>query len=52
MHTPSSANVISIAALKAACSDCSLRDLCLPLDLDADDMRALEGNRQESPQTQ
>ncbi len=43
MHAPSSANVINIAALKAACSDCSLRDLCLPLGLGAEDMRALEG---------
>jgi CRP/FNR family transcriptional regulator len=43
MHAPSSATVINIAALKAACSDCSLRDLCLPLGLGAEDMRALEG---------
>lgn len=44
MRTPdSTANVISIATLKAACHDCSLRDLCLPLGLGEADMRALEG---------
>jgi CRP/FNR family transcriptional regulator len=43
MHTPSSATVIDIATLKAACSECSLRDLCLPLGLGADDMHMLEG---------
>ena len=43
MHAPNSATVINIAALKAACSDCSLRGLCLPLGLGSDDMRALEG---------
>lgn len=42
MRTPNSANVISIANLKAACGECSLRNLCLPLNLGADDMRALE----------
>jgi len=42
MRTPNSAKIISLAALKAACCECSLRDLCLPLDLGADDMRALE----------
>jgi CRP/FNR family transcriptional regulator, anaerobic regulatory protein len=42
MRTPNSANVISLTALKVACGECSLRDLCLPLGLGADDMRALE----------
>lgn len=42
MHAPRSATVINIAALKAACTDCSLRDLCLPLGLNTDDLRALE----------
>src|SRR4030065_996231 len=42
MRAPRSPNVINIAALKAACSDCSLRDLCLPLGLSADDLHALE----------
>jgi CRP/FNR family transcriptional regulator len=42
MHVPRSATVINIAALKAACTDCSLRDLCLPLGLGAEDLRALE----------
>lgn len=44
MRVPNSATVIDIAALKAACSDCSLRDLCLPLGLSVDDMRILEGS--------
>jgi CRP/FNR family transcriptional regulator len=44
MRAPTSATVINITALKAACSDCSLRDLCLPLGLSADDLRALEGS--------
>jgi CRP/FNR family transcriptional regulator, anaerobic regulatory protein len=44
MRTPSSATVIDIASLKAACSECSLRDLCLPLGLSAEDMHVLEGS--------
>ncbi len=36
------ANVISIATLKAACQDCTLRGLCLPLGLNEADMRSLE----------
>jgi CRP/FNR family transcriptional regulator len=44
MRAPNSATVIDIAALKAACSDCSLRGLCLPLGLGSDDMRTLEGS--------
>jgi CRP/FNR family transcriptional regulator len=43
MHTRNSGSVIDIATLKAACSECSLRGLCLPLGLGTDDMRALEG---------
>lgn len=43
MRTADSAKVISIATLKAACMDCSLRDLCLPLGLDESELRALEG---------
>jgi CRP/FNR family transcriptional regulator len=42
MRTPNSANVISLANLKAACGECSLKNLCLPLNLGTDDMRALE----------
>lgn len=38
-----SAKVIRLAALKAACQDCSLRGLCLPLGLNEADMHALEG---------
>jgi CRP/FNR family transcriptional regulator len=40
-HDPAS-NVISIATLKTACHDCSLRSLCLPLGLGESDMKALE----------
>jgi len=36
------ATVINIATLKAACQDCSLRGLCLPLGLNEADMRSLE----------
>jgi CRP/FNR family transcriptional regulator len=42
MRAPGSATVIDIAILKVACGECSLRDLCLPLGLSAEDMRALE----------
>jgi CRP/FNR family transcriptional regulator, anaerobic regulatory protein len=34
--------VVSIAQLRSTCRSCSLRDLCLPLGLDADDMQKLE----------
>ncbi len=37
-----SSNVISIAHLRQSCRSCSLRDLCLPLGLDAEDMQKLE----------
>ena len=37
------AKVISITNLKAACHDCSLRGLCLPLGLGEADMKSLEG---------
>jgi CRP/FNR family transcriptional regulator len=43
MRTADSAKVVNIATLKAACQDCSLRDLCLPLGLDESELRALEG---------
>lgn len=43
MPTPNSATIINITALKAACSECSLRDLCVPLGLRDEDMQALEG---------
>lgn len=42
MSTRNSGRVIDIATLKAACGECSLRSLCLPLGLGADDMRSLE----------
>lgn len=35
-------NVVSIAQLRQSCRSCSLRDLCLPLGLGADDMQKLE----------
>jgi CRP/FNR family transcriptional regulator len=35
-------NVVSIAHLRQTCRSCTLRDLCLPLGLDADDMQKLE----------
>ena len=34
--------VIEIASLRAACRDCSLQELCLPLGLDSDDVESLE----------
>lgn len=35
-------NVVSIAHLRQSCRSCSLRELCLPLGLDSDDMQRLE----------
>ena len=35
-------NVVNIAHLRQSCRSCSLRDLCLPLGLDQDDMTKLE----------
>jgi len=35
-------NIISIAHLRESCRSCTLRDLCLPLGLDSDDMQRLE----------
>jgi len=35
--------VVNLTTLKAACQDCTLRDLCLPLGLNETEMRALEG---------
>jgi CRP/FNR family transcriptional regulator, anaerobic regulatory protein len=37
-----SSNVVSIAHLRQSCRSCSLRDLCLPLGLDSEDMQKLE----------
>jgi len=42
-HQKREPKVIDLANLKAACNECSLRDLCLPLGLDESDMRALDG---------
>lgn len=42
MPTKGSGRIIDLASLKAACHDCSLRTLCLPLGLSDADMHALE----------
>jgi len=42
MPTERNSNVVSIAQLRQSCRSCSLRDLCLPLGLGADDMQKLE----------
>lgn len=42
-HRNHDAKVINLTNLKAACNDCSLRDLCLPLGLGESDMRELDG---------
>lgn len=42
MTTDKKSNVVSIAHLRQSCRSCSLRDLCLPLGLEADDMERLE----------
>ncbi len=38
MESRSSGKVINIASLKAACKDCSLRELCLPIGLEEHDI--------------
>lgn len=40
---PPVAQVINIASLKAACHECTLRELCLPLGLSDSDMHTLDG---------
>ncbi len=42
MPSERNSNVVSIAQLRQSCRSCSLRDLCLPLGLGADDMQKLE----------
>lgn len=42
MQKKVAASVISIAGMKAACKDCSLRELCLPLGLSEPDLSALD----------
>ena len=42
MPSARDSNVVSIAQLRQSCRSCSLRDLCLPLGLGADDMQKLE----------
>ena len=40
--TPRSASLISIRELKTHCNTCSMRELCLPVGLDADGLRQLD----------
>ncbi|MEJ2513988.1 MAG: helix-turn-helix domain-containing protein [Gammaproteobacteria bacterium] len=42
MSSKPTSNVVDIAHLRKSCRACSLRDLCLPLGLDSDDMERLE----------
>jgi CRP/FNR family transcriptional regulator len=42
MNKKENAKVINIASIKAACKDCNLRELCLPLGLDEPDLTALD----------
>jgi hypothetical protein len=39
---PAASAVISFNALKTHCSNCSLRELCLPIGLDHDALRQLD----------
>jgi CRP/FNR family transcriptional regulator len=39
---PPASNVISLHALKTRCSNCSMRELCLPIGLDHDALRKLD----------
>ena len=40
--TATPATVISIRDLKVHCSNCSMRELCLPMGLDADDLKQID----------
>ena len=42
MSGPKLARVIDIHALKSACSNCSLREMCLPTGLSADEIEKLD----------
>jgi CRP/FNR family transcriptional regulator, anaerobic regulatory protein len=42
MDSTGNSKVVSIAHLRHSCRSCSLRELCLPLGLDTDDMQKLE----------
>lgn len=42
MQKKVAASVINISSIKAACKDCSLRELCLPLGLNEPDLSALD----------
>ena len=42
MHKKENAKIINIASIKAACKDCTLRELCLPLGLNESDLNALD----------
>lgn len=41
MANQKNAQVVSLASVKAACEDCSLRELCLPLGLEKEDLSTL-----------
>lgn len=53
MPVQSRAKVINIADLRHACSSCSVRELCLPMGLDHDDLARLDAviNRRQQIQT-
>ena len=42
MQKNENAKIISIASIKVACKDCSLRELCLPLGMSDADLKALD----------
>ncbi|MFY9721107.1 MAG: cyclic nucleotide-binding domain-containing protein, partial [Azonexus sp.] len=42
MPSESSGNAISLSILKTACSNCNLRELCLPLGLTNDELKRLD----------
>lgn len=42
MRKNSGSNVVTIASIKTACKDCTLRELCLPLGLDEHDLGELD----------
>lgn len=42
MSTKETGTIIELPAIKAACKDCSLRELCLPLGLSENDLQSLD----------
>ena len=43
VHQPSSLQPITLKHLRSACSSCGLRELCLPVGLNSDEMNQLDG---------